>query len=54
MAPVNAFSLASFMDIAMHVAVTSYSGYQDGPGASYCYCAGVFGTLHRIRAASCI
>ena len=34
LAPVNGFVSVTFMDIAMHVAGTSYSGLQDGPGAS--------------------
>ena len=43
MVPVNGFVLAIFMDIAMHVAGTFYSGLWDGPGASYCYYAAVVG-----------
>ena len=44
-APVNGFGLASFMDIAKHIADTSYSSLWDGPGASYCYSASVIGIL---------
>ena len=54
MAPVKGFGSASFMDIVTHVFRTSYSGLQDGPGASSCYVAGVVGVSRCIRAASCI
>ena len=51
---VNSFSLVSFMDIAMYVAGTSYSGLQGILGASYCYSSGVIGILHCIIAVLCI
>ena len=54
MAPVNGFGSISFMYIAMCVAGISYSGFQDGPGASYSCSAGVVGILHCIMAESCI
>ena len=54
MVPVNGFGSASFMDIATCVAGSSYSGLLDGPGASYCYAAGVVGISCCIIAASCI
>ena len=53
-APVNGFSSANFIDIAKCVDVTSYSSLQDGPGAFYCYSAGVIGISHCIMAVSCI
>ena len=54
MVPLNGFISASFMHIAIQVAGTSYSGPRVGPGASYCYSAGVVGILCCIMAASCI
>ena len=53
-APVNSFGLASFIDIAMCVALSSYFGLWDGPGASYCSVAGIVGISHCIMPASCI
>ena len=54
MALVNGFSSASFTDIAMVVAKTTYSSLWDGSGASYCCSAGVVGIPHCIMAVSCI
>ena len=53
MAPINGFNSDILMNIAMNIAVTSYSGLWDGPGASYCYSSGVVGILHCIMAVSC-
>ena len=38
---VNGFSAANLTDITTCVASTSYSFYQDGPGAFYSYTAGI-------------
>ena len=53
-APVNGFGSASFMDMAMYVAETSYSHYQDGPEASYCCSAGIVCISQYIIVACCI
>ena len=53
-APVNGFGSASFTDIATQIASSSYSGLWDGPGAFFCYVAGVVGISRCIIAASCI
>ena len=52
--PVNGFGSAYYMDIALYIALASYSGLQDGTGASYCYSTGVVGIFRYIMAASCI
>ena len=54
MALVNGFRSAIFMDIAMCIAETYYSGLWVDPRASYCYSAGVVGVSHCIMAVSCI
>ena len=54
MAPVNGFGSDSFMDIAMCVGRSSYSGLWDGPGTSYYSVAGVVSISCCIMAASCI
>ena len=52
--PVNGFSSDNFTDITIFVAITLYSGRQDGPGASCCYSAGIVVISHCIIAVSCI
>ena len=37
----------------MSVAETSFSGFQDGPGPSYCYTTGIIGVSCCILAESC-
>ena len=48
--PINGFYLASFMDIAIFASGTSYSSHWYGPGAFYCYSAGVSSILQCIIA----
>ena len=51
---VNSFGSASFINMATYVARTTFSGFQDGLEASYCYFFGIVIIPHCIMAVSCI